>query len=53
MIINLENDTDKKLDVMQSASKLLLNEQEKKNNKLKIIYSHYLISEIKNIINLN
>ena len=32
MIINLENDTDKKLDVMQSASKLLLNEQEKKNN---------------------
>ena len=34
MIINLENDTDKKLDVMQSASKLLLNnDQEKKNNK--------------------
>ena len=34
MIINLENDTDKKIDVMQSASKLLLNnDQEKKNNK--------------------
>ena len=34
MIINLENDTDKKIDIMQSASKLLLNnDQEKKNNK--------------------
>ena len=34
MIINLENDTDKKIDIMQSASKLLLNnDQEKKNKK--------------------
>ena len=38
MIINLENETDKKIDVMQSASKLLLNnneneKNEKKNNK--------------------
>ena len=35
MIINLENDTDKKIEIMQSASKLLNNEneKEKKNNK--------------------
>ena len=36
MIINLENEMDKKIDIMQSASKLLLNnenEKEKKNNK--------------------
>ena len=34
MIINLENDSDKKIEVMQSASKLFLNnDQEKKNNK--------------------
>ena len=35
MIINLENEMDKKIDVMQSASKLLNNEndKEKKNNK--------------------
>ena len=37
MIINLENDMDKKIDIMQSASKLLLNnnenDKEKKNNK--------------------
>ena len=34
MIINLENDTDKKIDIAQSASKLLLNnDNEKKNNK--------------------
>ena len=36
MIINLENDTDKKIELMQSSSKLLLNtenEKEKKNNK--------------------
>jgi len=33
MIINLENEMDKKIDVMQSASKLLNNENEKETNK--------------------